>query len=88
MQAIGNVRLGHPDHPAGRLAGGARGWCCTTTELYNPSTSTWSTTGSLNTARENQTATLLSSGKVLVAGGVDFASHSPTDLASAELYTP
>jgi hypothetical protein len=42
----------------------------------------------MSVAREGQNATLLASGQVLVTGGVDFASHSPTDLASAELYTP
>ncbi|HXL93007.1 MAG TPA: kelch repeat-containing protein, partial [Streptosporangiaceae bacterium] len=74
---------------AGGIAGlDSRSGSTTAAELYNPSAGTWSTTGSLNTARGNQTATLLSSGKVLVAGGVDFASHSPADLASAELYTP
>ena len=54
------------------------------TELYDPASGTWSATGSLNTARLAHTATLLSNGKVLVAGGGDF--HS--GLASAELYAP
>ena len=50
-------------------------------ELYNPTTGKWSTTGSLNTARYNHTATLLSDGRVLIVGG---AAH----LASTELYDP
>ena len=55
-------------------------------ELYDPSSGTWSGTGSLTTAREFQTATLLPNGKVLVAGGaIDFDRNSS---ASAELYDP
>src|SRR5437870_5361868 len=42
----------------------------------------WSYTGSLNTAREFHTATMLRNGKVLVAGGSDSV------LNSAELYDP
>jgi hypothetical protein len=41
------------------------------------------TTGSLNTARENQTATLLNDGMVLIAGGTN-----GLELTSAELYDP
>jgi len=53
-------------------------------ELYDPATATWSSAGSLASARIYPTATLLLSGKVLVAGG---NSGSGT-LSSAELYEP
>src|SRR4029077_19903336 len=46
---------------------------------------TYNTTGSLNTARARHSATLLSNGKVLVAGGLD-SGLNPS--ASAELYDP
>jgi hypothetical protein len=45
----------------------------------------WVATGSMATARNNHTATLLGSGKVLVAGG-DVATNTGT--TSAELYDP
>ena len=44
---------------------------------------TWTTTGTLATARSSHTATLLPTGKVLVAGGFD-----SNPLSSAELYDP
>lgn len=50
-------------------------------ELYDPSSGTFSATGSVNTARLFHTATLLSNGMVLIAGGC-------CSLASAELYDP
>jgi hypothetical protein len=50
----------------------------------DPSTGTWSTTGSLAVARDAHTATVLPNGKVLVAGG----NSNGTYLASAELYDP
>ena len=46
----------------------------------------WSPAGSLATARQAHTATLLPSGKVLVAGGENNSGSGP--LASAELYDP
>jgi len=54
--------------------------------LYEPTTGTWSATGRLNTARKDHTATLLSNGMVLVAGGN--VEHGDIDLDSAELYDP
>ena len=56
--------------------------------LYDPATNGWTTTGSLNTAREDQTANLLANGQVLIAGGINFLNHKATFLSSAELYTP
>jgi hypothetical protein len=54
-------------------------------ELYDPASGTWRlTTGSLNDARRNHTATLLPNGDVLVAGGVGAGPF----LSSAELYDP
>jgi N-acetylneuraminic acid mutarotase len=54
-------------------------------ELYNPATGTWAATGSMTTTRGGQTATLLASGKVLVARGTNAQGLSA---ASAELYDP
>ena len=48
-------------------------------ELYNPASGTFTATGNMMGWRHLHTATLLQSGKVLLAGG---------DLASAELYNP
>ena len=50
-------------------------------ELYDPSTGTFTATGSLNVVRmrPSPTATLLGNGRVLVVGG-------DSDVGSAELY--
>src|SRR5439155_18343439 len=53
------------------------------TELYDPASRTWNATGSLNTARYDDTATLLQNGMVLVDGGSD---SNGIVSASAELY--
>ena len=54
-------------------------------ELYDPTTGTWTNTGSLNVARSENAATLLPNGKVLVVGGQGNTSSS---ISSAELYDP
>jgi hypothetical protein len=51
--------------------------------LYDPSTGAVRATGSMTTGRRLETATLLSDGRVLVAGGV-----AGPDTATAELYDP
>jgi hypothetical protein len=55
-------------------------------ELYDPTSGTWSVTGSLNVARAFHSAVLLSSGKVLVIGGR--GNDLTGSLQSAELYDP
>src|SRR5437667_1771519 len=52
-------------------------------ELLEQAAGRWTTTGSLGTEREEHTATLLASGKVLVAGGIDSNINTSS---SAELY--
>jgi len=53
-------------------------------ELYNPSTGAWRSTGSLRVGRMAMTASVLTNGKALIAGGETAASDS---LGSSELYT-
>ena len=59
-------------------------------QLYDPTTGTWSATGSLHTARYFHTATLLPNGQVLVAGGETNCSFLACDYSTdtAELYDP
>ena len=54
-------------------------------ELYETKTGTFSPTGSMTTARSGHTATLLSDGRLLTAGGQE---ADGIQLASAELYDP
>jgi Kelch motif/Galactose oxidase, central domain len=52
-------------------------------ELYDPETATFSTTGSMNSARAFHTAMLLQDGRVLIAGG-----YNESYLNTAEVYDP
>jgi len=79
--------------PDGRVlvAGGfsitsANGDTPSSAELYDPATGTFSPTGSMATGRIGHTATLLTNGLVLVAGGL--TSDSKQSIGWAELYDP
>src|SRR4051794_26070334 len=54
-------------------------------EIYDPANDSWTDAPSMSVPRAHGTATLLESGKVLVAGGYDDATG---ELNSAELYDP
>ena len=53
-------------------------------EVYDPISGIFTPTGSMTSPRQNHTATLLTNGKVLIAGGYGPSSQ----LSSAELYDP
>jgi|SRR5271166_6334256 len=87
------ARLGHTAIllPSGKvlIVGGRRtgefnaGVLVSSAELYDPASNTWSSAGALVTARTAHTASLLLSGKVLIAGG-----SGDLGLARTELYDP
>jgi hypothetical protein len=56
-----------------------------TAEIYNPSTQQFTSVGQMTVARTDYTATLLTDGTVLLAGGRDSNGNA---IASAEIYTP
>jgi hypothetical protein len=66
------------------IVGGGR-----STEIYDPSSETFSATGDLVTLRlSSHTATLLTDGRILIAGGMGDYSHNYGMIDSAELYDP
>jgi N-acetylneuraminic acid mutarotase len=56
-------------------------------ELYDPTTGTWSYTGSLNTSRRDMSMVLLTDGRVLASAGTT-GPISGTILSTSELYDP
>jgi WD40 repeat protein len=102
FQTAGNMTMGRAGHTATLLAncevlfvgggdqGGATlpfyGTASATAELYDPSANAFTSTGRMAAARFGHTATLLKSGKVLIAGGTDSYSDSP--LSTTEIYDP
>ena len=56
-----------------------------TAEIYHPASDTWTSAGSMNTARFQPTMTVLDDGSVLVAGGTG---EGAVSLDSAEIYDP
>lgn len=92
--AAGSLSVARYSHtatllPNGKVlvAGGCTASGCSAdtavSELYDPVSNSWSTTGNLNTARFQHTAVLLNTGKVLVMGGSAGAATN-----SSELYDP
>ena len=81
-------RFGHSatvlDNGRVLVAGGYNQGPLASAEIFDPSTGTWSETGSLESPRNAHSATLLNDGRVLVAGGVGYAQV----LSSAEIYDP
>ena len=57
-----------------------------TSELYDPLTGSWSPTGNLQIGRYAHTATTLLDGRVLVAGGYNYANRQTLD--DVEIYNP
>ncbi len=86
--------VGLPDGRAlmtGGAAGEAIGWSSfSSTYVFDPTTSVWSRSGLMNTARTNTAATALLDGRILVAGGLflDRATGEQRALDSAELWDP
>jgi len=77
----------------GTRAGGGGGAAIASAELYDPTSGTFTTTGGMYTDRAQHTATLLTSGEVLVAGGwnghaADAADDPPWDPLFTELFDP
>ena len=68
---------------AGGYRGGGASFALTSAEIYDPSSGTFTATGSLNIGRGQHTATLLIGGKVLIIGGYNSADTRP-----AEIYDP
>jgi hypothetical protein len=57
-------------------------------EIFDPSTKTWSPTGSMQTPRTRHTATLLPDGTVLVTGGATNTAHPTSVTETVEKYDP
>ena len=100
FSATGNMSVGRTNHTAtllhdGRvlIAGGSMDdqsavgittQIVASAEIYDPATGTFSRGGDMSSPRSGHTATLLPSGKVLIAGG----ENAQGALATAELYDP
>jgi len=96
--STGTMSIGRDDCTATRLANGKvliaggfqllpdfSGSVLDTAEIYDPDTGSFGLTGTMTSPRQGATATLLPSGKVLIAGGAD---NNQITLDTAELYDP
>lgn len=74
------------------VLGGCSGDCrytnLNTAEIYDPVSGLWSTTAPMFSSRASHTATLLTNGKVLVAGGTKYYNDHFNSLSSSEIYDP
>ncbi|HYL36029.1 MAG TPA: kelch repeat-containing protein [Bryobacteraceae bacterium] len=73
------------------IAGGfdaSQGLSVAAAEIYDPTTGSFTKTGSLATDRFGHTATLLQDGRVLVAGGDHVVDATFNPLSSAEIFDP
>lgn len=96
--STGNMREPRQDHTATRLSdgqvlvtGGAPGVnskvALSSAELFDPATGTFADAGDMGTVRVEHTATLLTNGDVLIAGGINFDNaEGLNSLSTAELY--
>ncbi|CAF4575521.1 unnamed protein product, partial [Rotaria sp. Silwood2] len=97
----GNMNIGRKFHTASVLVNGkvlvaggyfydgrTYGQNLNSTELYDPTTGTWTMTGNMNIGRVDHTASVLINGQVLVTGGYIYDGYRYQDLYSAELYDP
>ncbi len=93
----GSTAVGHVKHTATRMAnglvvvsGGASasiGPAIATTEIFDPSTNRWTTGADLLMGpRVGHTATLLSDGTVLAAGGKSADTHTYTPFSEAGIF--
>jgi N-acetylneuraminic acid mutarotase len=59
-------------------------------QLYNPTTNAWSQGASMNNSRAQHAATLLSTGQILVTGGMGISSQTgyAQTVSQSEIYTP
>ena len=97
LSGTGNMTANRGDHTATLLANGkvliaggadqdATGTGLASAELYDPSTGTFTQTGSMAVGRFLHTATQLQNGKVLIVGGTLTSASDP--VATAEVYDP
>jgi N-acetylneuraminic acid mutarotase len=97
--ATGTMSISREDHSAVLLNNGKvlviggttvdfNGVTVASAELYDPTTGTWATTGSMLQGRERFAATLLQNGQVLVAGGDYYDGVNAGVLTESELYDP
>ena len=69
------------------VAGGDTDPSASTAEIFIPATGVWITATSMKSPRRRHTATLLSNGRVMIAGGRTYAGTNK-DLATVEIYVP